>query len=149
MMTDHFSKIWVHIIFTTKGNRLLITQPLESRLQNQLHELLLELGCPVRVINGMPDHVHILFLQSPSRSLTELVKKVKSRSSQWINQNKLCIQKFAWEQGYAAFSVSESQVQRVYDYISNQKEHHLREGTQEEYRHIIELHGLLPIDETP
>ena len=97
-------------------------------------------------MNGTPDHVHILFLQEPSRSLTELVKKIKSRTSQWINQNKLCIQKFTWEKGYAAFSVSESQVQRVFEYITNQKDHHLREGSQEEYRHIIELHGLLAND---
>ncbi|MEJ7644153.1 MAG: IS200/IS605 family transposase [Chryseolinea sp.] len=143
-MNDLYTKIWIHAILITKGSRQLITAPLETRLQNFIHDQLLELACPVRIINGMPDHIHLLFLQHPSRSMGEIVKKIKSTSSLWINHNKLCIQKFSWNAGYAAFSVSESQVQRVFDYISNQKDHHLRESLQQEYAHILDLHGVLP-----
>jgi len=143
-MNDLYSKIWIHAILTTKNSRQLITPPLETRLHNFIHDQLLEMACPVRIVNGMPDHIHVLFLQHPARSMGEIVKKIKSTSSLWINHNKLCIQKFSWHTGYAAFSVSESQVQRVFDYISNQKEHHLRETLQEEYTHILDLHGVLP-----
>jgi putative transposase len=143
-MSDLYTKIWIHAIFTTKGARQLITAPLESRLQNFIHDQLFELACPLRVINGMPDHIHILFLLNPARSMGEIVRKVKGGSSLWINQNKLCIQKFSWQPGYAAFSVSESQVQRVFEYIVNQKEHHTKETLQEEYAHILDLHGVLP-----
>jgi REP element-mobilizing transposase RayT len=144
-MNDLYTKIWIHAILTTKGSRQLITAPLETRLHNFLHDQLLEMACPVRIMNGMPDHIHILFLQHPSRSMRDIIKKIKSTSSLWINHNKLCIQKFSWHTGYASFSVSESQVQRVFDYISSQKEHHLRETFQEEYTHILNLHGVLPL----
>ena len=142
-MNDIKTKIWIHVIFSTKGGRQLITAPLESRLQNFIHDQLLELNCPIRIVNGMPDHIHFLFLQNPKRSMGEVVRKLKANSSHWINQNKLCIQRFSWEPGYAAFSVSESQVQRVYEYIANQKDHHEKETFEEEYKHIIDLHGIL------
>jgi hypothetical protein len=72
------------------------------------------------------------------------MRRMKGQSSRWINQNHLSIQKFAWEPGFTAFSVSESQVQKVYDYIINQKEHHLHESFEEEHRHIISLHHIAP-----
>ncbi len=146
-MSHVYTKLWTHAVFSTKNGRHLISPSLESKLQNFIHEQLLELGCPSRIINGMPDHMHMLFLQNPSKSIAEIVKKVKGSSSFWINQHKLCIQKFAWQTGYAAFAVSESQVQRVFEYISNQKEHHVKEDFLQEYHHIIELHGLKPIEE--
>lgn len=145
-MSRVYTKLWTHAIFATKNGKPLITLPLETKLHNFIHEKLLELGCPSRIINGMPDHVHMLFLQSPARSMTEIVRNIKGTSSFWINENKLCIQKFSWQAGYAAFAVSESQVQRVFDYISNQKEHHQKETLAEEYQHIIELHGLKPFE---
>ncbi|MBL7858672.1 MAG: IS200/IS605 family transposase [Cyclobacteriaceae bacterium] len=142
-----YTKLWTHAIFSTKNGKHLIMPPLESRLQNFIHEQLLELGCPCRAINGMPDHIHILFLQHAGKSIAEIVRKVKGSSSFWINQNKLCIQKFSWQTGYAAFAVSESQVQRVFEYISNQKEHHQKENFSDEYKHIIDLHGLKAAEE--
>lgn len=146
-MNHVYTKLWTHAIFSTKNGKNLIGPPLETRLNNFIHEQLLELGCPSRIINGMPDHIHVLFLQNPARSMAEIVRKIKGSSSFWINQNKLCVQKFSWQVGYAAFAVSESQVQRVFDYISNQKEHHLKEDFKEEHNHIIELHGLKPLEE--
>ena len=146
-MSHVYTKLWTHAVFATKNGKPLITAPLETKLHNFIHEKLLELGCPSRIINGMPDHIHMLFLQSPARSMAEIVRNIKGTSSFWINENKLCIQKFSWQVGYAAFAVSESQVQRVFDYITNQKEHHLKETFAEEYYHIIELHGLKPFEE--
>lgn len=143
-MSHVYTKLWTHAVFSTKNGKPLLTPPLDTKLHNFIHEQLLELGCPSRIIDGMPDHIHMLFLQNPSRSIAEIVRKIKGSSSFWINQNKLSAQKFAWQTGYAAFAVSESQVQRVFDYISNQQEHHLKEDFAKEYHHIIELHGLRP-----
>ena len=136
------TKLWVHAILTTKGFRQLITPALQSRLDNFIHEKLLELGCPTRIIQGMPEHVHILFLQNPSRSIAEIIKKIKSTSSFFINENHLSPQKFYWQPGYAAYGVSESQVQKAYEYINNQQEHHEREKFVAEYQHLMQLHGL-------
>ena len=138
------TKLWVHAILTTKNLRQLITPLVQSRLDNFIHEKLLELGCPTRIIQGMPEHVHILFLQNPSRSIAEIIKKIKSTSSFFINENHLSPQKFYWQPGYAAFGVSESQVQKAYEYISNQPEHHEREKFVDEYQHLLRLHGLIP-----
>jgi len=137
------TKLWVHAVLTTKNFRQLITPTLQSRLDNFFHEKLLELGCPTRIIQGMPEHIHILFLQNPSRSIAEIIKKIKSTSSFFINENHLSAQKFYWQPGYAAFGVSESQVQKVYEYLGNQPEHHQKEKFIEEYQHLLQLHGLM------
>lgn len=141
-MQEPQTKLWIHAILATRGNRQLITTTLESRLQNFFHDVLMEAGCTLRIVNGMADHVHLLFLLHPRRSVGELMRKLKGQSSRWINQNHLSIQRFAWEPGFTAFSVSESQVQKVFDYITHQKEHHLRESFEEEHRHIVFLHNL-------
>jgi len=146
-MSEPHSKIWTHVIFATRLGAPFLTPPLDTRLYNYLHEYLLSLGCPVRAINGMPDHIHMLFLQNPRLSVAEIMKKIKGQTTRWINQDRPGQKKFGWEPGYAAFSVSESQVQKAFDYISNQKEHHMKENLADEYDHILELHGLkLPQD---
>jgi REP element-mobilizing transposase RayT len=141
-MTAPQTKLWIHAIIATKGGRQLITAALESRLQNHFHDVLMDAGCPLRIVNGMADHLHLLFLLHPRRSVGEVMRKLKGSSSRWINQHQLSIQKFGWQPGFTAFSVSESQVQRVFDYITHQKELHLRESFEEEHRHIVALHNL-------
>ena len=101
-----------------------------------------ELGCPVRIINGMPDHVHCLFLQNPKKSIAEIIKQVKGSTSHFINQNELMEERFSWQTGYACFSVSQSVVDRTFKYIQNQKKHHAKKTFQEEYDAFLELHGL-------
>lgn len=144
-MTEPQTKLWIHAILMTRNSRHLITATLESRLQNFFHDVLMEAGCTLRIVNGMTDHLHLLFLLHPRRSVGEVMRKLKGQSSRWINQHRLSMQRFYWEPGYTAFSVSESQVQKVFDYITHQKEHHTRESFDEEHRHIISLHNL-PVD---
>lgn len=90
----------------------------------------------------MPDHVHALFLLNPLKSISEVIKQVKGSSSHSINGVDLMLEKFAWQSGYAAYSVSESQVEKVYTYIKNQKQHHLKQSFQEEFDEYIKLYGL-------
>ena len=141
-MGHSYTKVWIHLVFSTKNREHLISPSVEPKLYNYIRAHMLESGCPTRTINGMPDHVHILYLQTPTKSIAEIVKNVKGNSSHWVNQNDLCTQKFSWQTGYAAFAVSESHVPRVYGYILNQKEHHLQQDFLVEYNHLIELHGL-------
>jgi len=103
-------------------------------IQNNDHKLL--------QINGMPDHVHIIFGLRPVQSLSDLMKHVKQDSSKWINQNKLANGKFSWQQGYGAFSYSKSQLPRVIKYIQNQQEHHKTKTFREEYLALLEAHGV-------
>jgi REP element-mobilizing transposase RayT len=90
----------------------------------------------------MPDHIHCLFLLNPQKSVAEVLKQIKGSSSHYINQSNLIAEKFAWQTGYAAYSVSESVVERVYQYIKNQKQHHQNKTFQQEYDEFLKLYSL-------
>jgi putative transposase len=112
-MSHSFSKIWVHAIWSTKERDLLIKPKIEPLLHDYLGEQLRELGCFVKIINGMPDHIHCLFMLNREKSIADVIKQVKGASSHYINQNDLINEKFAWQTGYAAYSVSESILDKV------------------------------------
>ena len=88
-------------------------------------------------INGVADHVHILLGYRPHQSLADLVQDIKGSSSKWINENKFTHSRFNWQQGYGAFSYSQSQLSRVINYINNQEEHHKKKTFTEEYKSFL------------
>ena len=141
-MSHSYNKIWIHAIWSTKLRSELIDFSIEKQVYDYIKEELIDSGCPVRIINGMPDHVHALFLLNPQKSISDVIKQVKGSSSHSINGNDLILEKFAWQTGFAAYSVSESQLEAVYNYIKNQKQHHLKKTSQEEFEEFIKLHGL-------
>ena len=89
----------------------------------------------------MPDHVHCLFLLNPSKSVAEVIKQIKGSSSHLINQRNLILEKFAWQTGYASFSVSQSALEKVFQYIKNQKTHHQNKSFDQEYEKYLKLYG--------
>lgn len=141
-MPHSFNKVWIHAVCATKNRSELIDFSIERQVYEYIRQELIELGCPVRIINGMPDHIHALFLLNPQKSIADVIKQIKGSSSHSINGENLMIEKFAWQTGYAAYSVSESQLEAVYKYIKNQKQHHLKKNSQDEYDEFIKLHGL-------
>ena len=141
-MPHSYNKIWIHAIWATKDRVPLIHQNIEQKVYLFISEQLREQGCPVRIINGMPDHIHCLFLLSRQKSIAEVIKQIKGSSSHYINQNNLIADKFAWQTGYAAYSVSESVVEKVFEYIKNQKSHHQKKTFQQEYEEFLKLYGL-------
>lgn len=143
-MSHSYNKIWIHVIFATKEREPLIRLEIEQVIYQHIKEQLIETGCPVRIINGMPEHVHLLFLLNPQKAVTDVLKQVKGNTSHWINEQDLMKGKFAWQTGYAAYSVSESQLEKIYKYILNQKENHRKKSFAEEYEEFIRLHGFNP-----
>lgn len=141
-MPHSYNKIWIHAIWATKYRSPLIHPSIEFKLHKFIAAQLKEQGCPIRIINGMPDHIHCLFLLSPQKSIAEVVKQIKGSSSFYINQNKLIEDDFYWQTGYAAFSVSESLLERVYWYIKNQKRHHQKKTFEQEHSDFLKLYGL-------
>ncbi|WP_374175461.1 IS200/IS605 family transposase [Flavobacterium tructae] len=119
IISQSFTKLWIHAIWATKNRQQLIEFSIEKKLYDFIWQELTELGCPVRIINGMPDHVHILFLQNPQKTITDIVRQGKGGSSHSMNRGEFILEKFAWQTGFAAFSVSESQLDAVYNYIKN------------------------------
>jgi putative transposase len=141
-MPHSFNKIWIHAIWSTKERMPLINSSVENKVYQFIAEQLREQGCLVRIINGMPDHIHCLFLLSPQKSIAEVIKQIKGSSSHIINQNNIIDDKFAWQTGYAAYSVSESVVEKVYEYIKNQKSHHQKKTFQQEHEEFVKLYNL-------
>lgn len=120
-MSHSYYNIWIHAVFSTKERQPLITPEVENFIYCCLYEEFKQVGCKLKIVNGLSDHVHCLFSLSAQRSVSEVIKHVKGISSHFVNQNNMIPEKFAWQKGYAAFSVSESSLPTVYHYIKNQK----------------------------
>lgn len=142
-MSHSYNKIWIHAIWATKDRNHFISSQIERKLYRFLFNQFTELGCVVRAINGMPDHIHCLFLLNPNKSIVEVIKQIKGSSSHFMNQEDFINEKFSWQTGYAAYSVSESILERVHQYIKNQKEHHKKKNFEDEYQDFLKLYGLL------
>ncbi len=141
-MPHSFNKLWIHAIWATKNRMPLVDQSIEQKVYAFISDQLREQGCPVRIINGMPDHIHCLFLLTPQKSIAEVIKQIKGSSSHYINQNSLTSEKFAWQTGYAAYSVSESVVEKVFYYIKKQKLLHQKKSFQKEYDEFLAVYAL-------
>ena len=136
-MSHSHTKIWIHTVFSTKKRISLINTNLEFKLYSHIKDNLeKDLNCKVKSIGGMPDHIHILFLLSPNYSIKDILKNIKGESSKWVTSNNLSKLKFSWQTGYGAFSVSESKLKNVEEYIRNQKEHHKKGTTLERLERI-------------
>jgi putative transposase len=105
------------------------------------------LGGRLLAVNGVEDHVHLLASMTATTSIAEIAGKVKGSSSKWINETFPEQSGFAWQRGYAAFSVSESQVARVAAYIARQKLHHEKVAFRDEFRRLLNAHGISPDDQ--
>ena len=141
-MPHSLVRVWIHAISGTKNFLPLIDTISEERIYTHLSEQLTEINCPVRIINGMSDHVHLLFQLNPKLTIDTILKQVKGNTSHWINHNNVLNDKFAWQTGYGAFSVSQSQLERVTTYIRNQKEHHKKLTFAGEYEAFLRNSGL-------
>jgi putative transposase len=114
----------------------------KDQLYRYITGIIQQNGQKLLQINGMPDHIHLLFGLRPIQSLSDFMKQVKQDSSKWTNLNKLVIGKFSWQEGYGAFSYSKSQVPRITHYIQDQQEHHKKQSFSEEYLSLLRIHDI-------
>lgn len=141
-MSHSMEKMWSHIIFGTKDRTNLIKDSFEKDLYSHIKEISKErFNCFVKTINATTDHIHILMLLDQSVSISEVIKNIKGNSSHWINEKAFMKNRFAWQTGYAAFSISESMINEVELYILHQKEHHDRISFTDEYKRLAEKYG--------
>ena len=141
-MPQSLSRVLVHLIFSTKGRVALLSPEIQAELHPYLAAVLRNDDCPPLRVGGFTDHVHLLFGLSRTRTIAQVVEKVKTSSSKWLKTKGPAFAGFAWQAGYGAFSVSPSQEVAVIRYIENQAEHHRRTTFQEEYRVFLERHGI-------
>ena len=114
----------MHLVWATKDRNPLIVKELKYRLYDQMKVIAEENGFQLDFINGVEDHVHCLVSLKPKHFVSDVVKNLKGASSFWVNDAKIIEGHFSWQQGYAAFSVSPSNIEKVRNYIKNQEEHH-------------------------
>jgi putative transposase len=123
-MSGTYSNLLYHVVFSTKNRYPLITANLRDDLHAYLGGIVREReGIPL-MVGGMPDHAHLLVKLKPKFAVSDIIRDVKAASSKWINETKAGLRKFGWQDGFAAFTVSQSQSMRVRRYIENQEEHH-------------------------
>jgi putative transposase len=132
-MPGTFSQIYIQIVFAVKGRQSLIHESWEERLYQYITGIVQNKGQKMLAINGVPNHIHILVGMKPSCCLSDLVREIKKSSNDFINENNFSKTKFSWQEGYGAFSYSNTGYKNVIAYILNQKEHHKKKSFREEY----------------
>ena len=132
----------IHTIFSTKDREPLITPDLKPRLLAYLGGIVRELGGKIVAANSMPDHVHLLMGLPPGATVADVLRVVKTNSSRWVRRTLAEGRGFAWQTGYAAFSVSQSSAGGVAQYIREQAKHHRRVSFQEELIAFLKKNGV-------
>jgi REP element-mobilizing transposase RayT len=141
-MSDTYTYLLTHFIFSTKGRNPWIPDDMRPRLHAYIGGVLREHECALHAVGGIEDHMHILVRRHPTRAEAEVMRLVKSNTSKWIHETFAANASFEWQRGYAAFSVSKSGEPEVIDYIAKQREHHGRTNFLEELRMFLDRYGL-------
>lgn len=120
----NYTALWYHLVWSTKHRAFLIDKEWKWNLFTYLKVYCKEKEYYLDYINSMPDHVHLLISPKPKFALSDIVRNIKVTSYYWLKDENLCKEDFGWQDGYAAFTVSPTQVHKVRNYIKNQEEHH-------------------------
>ena len=146
-MAQSLSKIYVHLVFSTKNHYPFINSNVKERLHSYIAGTFKNMDSPVISINSTEDHIHILFRLSRKYSLSKIIEEVKKQSSRWIKDINFGNDKFAWQKGYGAFSISSSKLEAAKKYIDNQSEHHRKKSYKEEIEDFVKHYDLDECDE--
>lgn len=136
-MANTYTQIYLHVIIVVKRRANLISNDWKESLLKYITGIITAKQQKLMIINGVADHLHLLIGIKPDCCLSDLMREVKSNSSKWINDNKYTSEKFQWQEGFAGFSVSNSGVKNVIQYILNQEEHHKKKKFREEYIKLL------------
>ena len=137
-MSQSLSKMWSHLIFSTKDRYPFLTKPdIREQTHSYIAGILRKHDCPTLLVGGAIDHVHSLFVLSKNHSIAEIVYAVKRSSSKWIKTQGSEFRNFHWQNGYGAFSISQSHLDQVRRYIAGQERQHHRVTFQDEFRAFL------------
>ena len=136
-MPSTHTSLHYHLVFSTKERIPTIRADIRERVHAYLGGVIRGIGGTPLEIGGVADHVHILVGLKPTHVLADVMRVLKADSSKWIHAE-LGVHDFAWQEGYAAFTVSKSGVDAVREYVRNQEEHHRKRTFQEEYLEFLE-----------
>jgi REP element-mobilizing transposase RayT len=132
----------VHLIFSTKGRRPVLSDPVCAELYPYLATVIRNAGCECYRVGGIADHVHIAIRLSRTVNVAKLVAELKASSSKWLKTKSPVLAKFAWQRGYGAFSVGPADLKALVQYIDAQETHHRKRSFQDEFRAFLKKYGV-------
>jgi REP element-mobilizing transposase RayT len=141
-MAHTYTKLLYHIVFSTKERQRLLDATWRERMFEFMGGTLRGLECQSLGIGGVEDHVHVFCAVAPKFAVSDIVQKLKSHSSGWINKSGRVTGRFEWQVGYGAFSVSESNLEKVRKYVLEQERHHKHMTFEDEIRRLLKLHNV-------
>ena len=136
-MANTYHQIYLQAVFAVKYRKAVLDKTWRSQLFGVIGNLINESHCKTIIVNGVEDHVHCFLGLKPVVSVSELMKKVKAKSSKYINDHKLTPERFEWQEGYGIFSYHQSLVGTVFKYIQNQEKHHRVQTFGDEYLRLL------------
>ena len=141
-MASALVKINVHIIFHVKSNGIRMRENDLKRIFSYIGGIINGIGGVTMDVGGVADHIHIVASLPKNKSLSDFVKVIKSDSSRWIKSIDSYYDKFAWQEGYGAFSVSPTLLDKTINYVKNQSNHHKTMSFQDEYKSFLKAYGV-------
>jgi REP element-mobilizing transposase RayT len=141
-MSDSYTNLLYHIIFSTKDRRPLITPQYETRLYDYIGGTIRRVGGISLGLNGTTDHVHVLTKLRPDRALSDVLRDLKANATGWMHAIFPALKDFSWQRGYGAFTVSQSNVPGLRNYIARQKEHHAHASFRDEFIQFLKDNGI-------
>lgn len=145
-MAGTFSQVYIQIVFAVRGRQNLIQPKWKDELHKYIAGIIQGKEQKSIIVNGMPDHIHAFVGLKPVMPISDLARDIKNNSSKFINEKGWLKQKFNWQEGYGAFSYGHSQINRVYNYILNQEQHHKKKTFRQEYLQFLKKYEI-PFDE--
>lgn len=136
-MQGTFHQMYIQVVFAVRGRENLINNKWNKELHKYISGIIKGKDQKPIIINGMPDHIHAFIGLRPAMAISDLVRDIKNNSSNFINDHRWVKGKFAWQNGYGAFSYSHSHIDKVYQYILNQEEHHKKKTFKQEYLEFL------------
>ncbi len=136
-MANTFTSRHVHVVFSTKNRERWLTPELQEDVWRYIGGICRTHGLTELQVGGFDDHVHLLLGYPPTVALSDIMKRLKGESSKWMSAKFAGLRGFAWQDGYGAFSIGHSQIERTIRYIQWQREHHTKETFELEYRQLF------------
>ena len=136
-MANTYTQIHIQAVFAVQNRGCIIHNSWKDELYKYISGVVQNNNHKLLSINGMPDHVHLLFGLRPTQSISDLMQDIKGSSAKWINSKKFIQAKFSWQEGYGAFSYSKSEIPTIIQYIINQTTHHKKKTFSEEYYDML------------
>lgn len=141
-MANTYTQLYFHVVFAVKGRANLISTKWKEELYKYITGIVTNKNQKLIAINGMPDHIHLLIGMKPDANLSDLIRDVKANASKFINEKKFVPGKFEWQTGFGAFTLGQSQMDTIINYIRTQETHHQTKSFREEYVEFLKRYEI-------